>query len=111
MAEEILLNTAPRFDLRVDLDGAEYQLKFRYLQRMDRWQFSLYTSDGEPIKQGMMCLLSVRQLCGNTHPARPPGEFIFVDSSRKGVEAGLNDLAARVTLQYVSQDEVRELYA
>lgn len=111
MAEQIELKPLPRFDLRVDLDGVEYLLSFRYLQRLDRWAFSLYTAEGDPIREGMMCLLSVRQLLGNTHPSRPPGELVFVDSSQTGVETGFDDLGARVKLQYLSPAEVLELYA
>lgn len=111
MAEQIELKPLPLFDVRVDLDGVEYLLVFRYLQRTDRWAFSVYTGDGTAIREGAACLLSVRQLMGNTHPSRPPGELIFVDSSQKGLEAGFEDLGARVTLQYLSKAEVVTLYA
>jgi hypothetical protein len=110
MAVEFSLSSLPTYTLRVDLDEVEYRVDMRYLERTDSWMLDLYTSDDVAIKIGVPCLLGVRILKGCTHANRPPGDLVFVDSEGRGVEAGQSDIGSRVTLVYLTAEEVAEVY-
>lgn len=107
---EIPLFTDPQYTVRADLgtEGAEvqYEFEFRYLQRADLYLMSMYTADGEALFEGRPVLLGVRYLLGNTSTRRPPGDLIFVDSTTTNVDAGRNDLGSRVSLIYLTPEDI-----
>jgi hypothetical protein len=111
MAEQVsLVPSVAQYELRTDLEGAEYTLKMRYADRLGVWLMDLEDENGEPIITGAWCLLNVRLLKGNTVATRPPGDLVFVSTSQDGREATFDNMGTRVELIYLTAAEVVEGY-
>lgn len=100
---DTLTDGTTAYDQRVELDGEEWLLSFRWNSRIDRWFFSIDGLDGVPRLTGAAVSLAVplnrRSVNG------PPG--VFVATSESGDDPpGLLDLGGRVKLYYVEEAEL-----
>lgn len=96
-------NGAPAWTQTTSLEGRDYQLAFDWHQRMGRWVLHLRDQDGVNIRTGMVLNEGVEMLRGVVGTARPPGEFVVVDTSGAGdADPGFADLGigARFVLVY-----------
>lgn len=95
---------------RVTLDGREYVLTLKWLQRVEKWSVSLADQDEVPILSGVKLVADYPLLTLCRHDARcPPGELLASDSSRQGLDPHFADIsgdAPRVTLMYVPESEL-----
>lgn len=86
------------YDQRVELDGEEWLVSFRWNSRVDRWFFSIDGLDGVPRLTGAAVSLDIplnrRAVSG------PPGQFFAISESGDD-PPGLLDLGGRVKLFYV----------
>lgn len=100
---EIPLPTdAPLFTVRADLDGTDYDLRFDWSGRENRWTFSLYLPAGDPIARGLRVVPNWNVLRATQTPGRPPGQIWFLDERGRATEApGFSDLGRRVRLHYI----------
>ncbi len=92
------------YDQRVELDGEEWLLTFRWNPRIDRWFFSITGLDGVPRLTGAAVSLNIplnrRAVSG------PPGTFIALSESGDD-PPGLLDLGGRVKVYYVEKSDLR----
>lgn len=103
---DTLTDGTTAYDQRVELDGEEYLLRFRWNSRIDRWFLSIDGLDGVPRLTGAAVSLGIplnrRAVNG------PPGAFIALSESGDD-SPGLLDLGGRVKLYYVSPDDAADL--
>jgi hypothetical protein len=88
--------------IAITLDNEPYVLRARWNTTDAAWYLDAWERDGTtPIAFGIKLVLGV--LLGRTlnHPLFLAGMFM-VDDSGTGVEAGLSDLGARVTLWHMT---------
>lgn len=112
--------TLSDYDQVTTLDGRDYLLRCLFNEREGLWYLSMADVDGTLIVAGIKIVVEwdlLRRLVG---PARPPGILIARDTTSPAVDfeagekigaldPGLEDLGGRVTLVYISADEVAEL--
>jgi hypothetical protein len=105
MSEILIIPTSsdPRYSQRTALDGIEYDLRFDYISRLGRWQFSIYSIDDEPLATGMMLLAGKSLLERRRYDLRLPQGEIFVMSADNS-SPGLLDLqpGGKCRLVYVT---------
>lgn len=90
---------------RVQLDGVEYQLRWRWVQRASRWSLDVADANGVLLAGGIR-VTSLRPLLEGVRSARPnfpPGELFVLDTRRSGRQApGLDELGSdRFPILYV----------
>jgi hypothetical protein len=88
------------YSFQVDLEGATYELELLWVERTPGWYLSLYAEDGTLLLANRRLVLGAFLTRRFKNPALPPGDFHLVDTSGQDVEAGLNELGARVLLLY-----------
>lgn len=103
---DTLTDGTTAYDQRVELDGEEWLISFRWNSRIDRWFFSIDGLDGVPRLTGAAVSLNVplsrRAVNG------PLGEFIALSESGDD-PPGLLDLGARVKLYYLEAADLAAL--
>lgn len=98
----------PHHVFQVQLDGATYGLEFRWNERAAGWFLSIYDS------AGTLLLANRRLVLGWGLIARfkrwqsrlPKGDFVVLDTTQSGMEAGLSDLGTRVKVKYLEEAEL-----
>lgn len=84
---------------RVSLDGRDYLLDFSWHAREGSWYLHLSDQSGELIAGGLKLVLG--RIGQRVIDSRAPaGGLAVVDTTGLGLEAGLDDLLARVALVY-----------
>lgn len=83
-----------------ELDGAEYQLYFKYNEREDTWYLDISDLQGNAIRSGMKMVVNFPFMRTCMISERPPGEFTALDTLSDPRDPGLDDLDERVTLVY-----------
>lgn len=96
------------------LDGVNYTLEWRYMQRQDRWFLNLASSDGTPLVNGIKIVCGFPLLAFCRRPGMPTGNLIALplaaDDSPPGfAELGDGSDGRRVVLLYLSADEIEAL--
>ena len=92
----------PSYFQAVLLDGTYYILQFEWVDRAFRWYMSTYDADQALIVGALPLLVRAPLLRGTTtNLARPPGDFLLLDTSGQDKEAGLLDLGSRCILYYI----------
>lgn len=91
---------------RCVINAVELWLEFRWNERDNAWYMSMYDLEDDPIFEGekvaLGALIGARK---RYDPRWPGGCFLADDTSGANVEAGLDDLGARVQLRYFTRDE------
>lgn len=104
MADPIEIPVAldtPLYTQRTTLDGREYQLRFDYNGREDRWYLDILTVDGQKLVTGIKLIGNWPLLRRFTDPRLPPGNLVAVDfSPLEGEPPGFAELGRRVLLTY-----------
>jgi hypothetical protein len=85
---------------RYTLDGVEYQFRWSYIERGDRWKLSVLDTDDSAIVEGIACVASFPLFDLLTDSRRPPGELMLFDTQGQGASPGLDDLGVRVLVVY-----------
>ncbi len=103
MLIDTLTDGTTAYDQRVELDGEEWLLTFRWNSRIDRWFFSIAGLDGVQRLTGAAVSLSIplnrRSVSG------PPGVFVALSESGDD-PPGLLDLGGRVKLYYIEKSDL-----
>jgi hypothetical protein len=89
------------YSMRVPLNGVEFLLAFKWNTREGAWYFTISDAAGVPIRSGVKVTLGPGLLRSCVDVRRPRGEFIAVDTTGQGQEAGFTDLGDRVLLTFV----------
>jgi hypothetical protein len=83
----------PYYTMRTRLDGREYNLRFAYNERSDRWHLDIATDADEPLVSGIKLICNWPLLRFFKWDRRlPPGELRVMDLSPDGSPPGLYDL-------------------
>lgn len=91
--------------IEIALDDVPYVLRVRWSSRLEVWFLDVYEQDGtSPIALGLALVLGV--LIGE-HVLHVlfDGALFLRDDSGTGLDAGLGDLGARVTLWYLTPQD------
>jgi len=99
-------STDGNFYMVITLDGAEYQLYFKYNAREDFWYLDVNDTDGNPIRLGMKLVVNFPVMRTCQLQTRPPGEIIVLDTIEPVEDPGLNDLDENVTMVYEEQSSL-----
>lgn len=111
MTLAIAIPEGPAWTQRVRLDGAYYTIAGRWNERTGAWVLDIGDSSGVLHAAGVPIRLGVDLLGQVQDVALPPGILIAIDSQGGAAEAGRLDLGERVSLLYVSADEVAAIRA
>lgn len=83
----------PYYTQRTRLDGREYNLRFAWNQRIERWFLDINDGDGVPIVLGLKLTSNWPLLRAYRYDPRvPPGELAAMTSPKDNVPPGLNDM-------------------
>jgi hypothetical protein len=99
--EIVTPSTLPVFATRVDLEGASYELRFRWNGREARWLLDIYDGTGETVVHGLALLADTpiaEQIAGLE--GVPPGVLFPFDTSFRQLDPGVADLGERVLVMY-----------
>lgn len=96
----------PNFDVTAVLDGETYTLYFKWNVRWSTWFLEVHDEDDENVLIAGVALRADYGLAAYFTGRAPPGMFVAVDTSGQGLDPGLNDLGARVQVQYFSAGEL-----
>jgi len=99
----------PYFSVDVELDTLNYVLEFAWNERASAWFVSMTTSGGDVIFSGRKLVLDWPLWFRVVDNRLPGGILLATDTSGVGLEAGVNDLGARVEVAYVTAEEVLAL--
>lgn len=93
----------PDYTMRCRLDGLDYNLRFLWNERMERWGLSIFRDDQVLLVGGLFLVCNWRLLRFYQYNLDvPPGELIAVDLSGDQAPPGLYDMGQdfRVQLTY-----------
>lgn len=106
-----LANGVPYYTFRTKLDGRDYNFRFAWNQRMERWFMDIMDTEENPLALGIKIVANQRLLRFYQHDDRlPPGELMAVDLSGDGSPPGFYDLGIgkRCELSYFAVTETEE---
>jgi len=101
---------AAYYSEKTRLDGRDYILRFAWNQREERWYFSLFDEEEQPIIQ------SVKVICNwpflryyRSDPRVPPGELMATDLTGNNTPPGFEELGEgrRVEFVYVPSEDLQ----
>ena len=105
--EEIPTSTQlSHYEQEVELDGVEFKLEFRFVDRDDAWYLTISDTDDVVLRAGIKVVLSwslLRLWAGSEAPA---GEIVSVNQGAIPAPPTLNQLGAEVLLEYLDEAEI-----
>lgn len=96
-----LVPSNPDYDMNVTLDGIRYIMHVYWNDRDAAFYFDMFAADRTPIATGIKITLGC--YLGRTTQAAPfnAGVIIAMDTYGNDIDAGIDDLGARVQMYYV----------
>lgn len=91
----------PHYQFAIDLEGTEYALEFHWNERDRAWFLTIMDADEAILLAGLRVLIGANLTARFATAGLPPGSFVAIDTSGGSVEAGIDELGARVLLCYV----------
>ena len=97
----------------VTLGGRDYELTFRWSQRMGRWSLDVADQSGAPIVSGQVLAPGFGVLRGSIDTRRPAGDLVLLDTQAPPItDPSFTSLGDRHQLLYLDGAElaaVREI--
>jgi hypothetical protein len=91
----------------LSLDGVLFTLELRWNSRAQAWSMDLYDAASNLLAGGLRLVADTPLLERfGKRDDFPAGDFIAFDSSAQGLDPGYEDLGTRVSLLYVTAEEV-----
>ncbi len=107
MAFTIQLNsTFEDFGFFIDIDERVYRMDFRWNTRIERWTCSIATELREEIVGMLPVFADWAPFSRYRDDRLPSGELIFIDTSGKGLDPAKADLGNRVSLVYLTAEDL-----
>lgn len=104
------------YELTVELDRVDYDLRFLWNDRDETWYLTITetqttnidadTGEKVPLLAGVPILIGVPLLRVLRGLVRPSGELMAFDTTNEGRAPGLTELGARVQLLYIEASEL-----
>lgn len=104
------------YEVTVELDGVDFDLRFLWNDRDETWYLTISetqsttidadTGEKVPLLAGVPVLIGVPLLRVLRGSVRPSGELVAYDTTNLGRAPGLTDLGSRVQLFYVEASEL-----
>lgn len=92
------------FDFRSTLDGVEYEFRFRFNRRDDRWYLSIFDNAGAPIRQGIAGVVNFDLVFRIADFRAPPGRLFLTDVRTPPAAPSQLELGDPVAFIYVDQE-------
>lgn len=92
--------SVPNYRVATTLSGVPYLLDVRWNGRAEAWFLTVLDARGVVIRAGIKIVLGVLLGWRVTDLRWPPGVFMAVDLSNRGIDARLDDLGTRVVVWY-----------
>lgn len=101
-----LVPSVPWYRVGTTLETVHYLLDVRWNSRDSAWYMDVLAQDETPIVVGLKLVLGVNlgQFC--TDPLFQNGMLRVTDTSGQGLDAGFDDLGARVVVTYAAFDDL-----
>ena len=88
------------FEFSAALNSQLFWFKFSFNPRQQRWIFSLFDADKQPIRQGMAVITGYPVLNRVQDVRKPMGQIVFIDTANTAKPPSFNDLGTRVRMVY-----------
>lgn len=108
-SDEIVLPFIPsvgRYRFSTVIEDTQYVFDVRWNTRDAAWYFDVREADLTIIASGLKIVLGTYIGRQSTHSLFSDGVFVAYDQSRQGLDAGLDDLGARVQVKYLTRLEL-----
>lgn len=96
-----LENSKPSFIFQVELEGSNFEYRFRWNGRMENWIFDLYDAVGTAIQTGNTFIVDFDLLKQNVTTNKYPGTLVAFNTETPGVNADRFNIGGDVKLQYL----------
>ena len=97
---------AAHYQFPVELEGVVFGLEFYWNARDASWYLTILDAEGVPLLSSRKLVLDLPLTARYRDLRLPRGEFVVLDTTGQGLEAGLKDLGTRVLLVYVPSTEL-----
>ncbi len=97
------------YEFEIELDGVEFRLEFRFIERDDSWSMTIRDTDDVILRAGLKVVLSWDMLRLWAEATRPEGEIISVNQGNVLAPPTLNQLGKEVLLNYLDSAELAAL--
>ncbi len=97
---QIPITSDPDSVFTVDLDGVVFQIRLTLNERTGRFKMDLMTEIGEPIVEGVACVVNYPLLKKFKDLRMPEGDLFFWDSTDQNREPNEENLGTEVVLLY-----------
>jgi hypothetical protein len=108
MAIIIPTRSDPRYQIEVELAGANYLFDFEWNDRAESWFFDVSDQSYTKLLSGVRIVVGFPLWTRYRNPRLPSGDLSAVDTSGAGLDPKLEDLGDRVLLVYTPIDEIPE---
>jgi hypothetical protein len=99
-------DATPHYSFGVTLDGVAYTFEFRWNDRGEFWVFDIADGSGNPLVSGRKVVVDFPLLGRFAVEGLPEGSLFAVDTSGAGQGPTLEDFGARVTMVYLTAEEM-----
>jgi len=82
------------------LDGKNFRFDFQYNSREGYWYFDVYDSVGDPVRQGLKCVINWPLIARDMELSAPIGELLFVDTRINPPDPDFETLGINSILTY-----------
>jgi hypothetical protein len=100
---------SPDFQMRTELDGRIYTLRFIYNERAERFTLSIGDESGAEIVSGIAVVSNFPLLNRFLDPRLPPGVLFALDTTDSGLDPTADTFGSEVVLVYATASELAAL--
>lgn len=88
------------YTFTVTLEGVDYIIGFTWNGRLLKWIMDISTAEGDPIVFGSVVNCGSSPLVRHKDERLPPGKIVFLDTTGKDIDPGIDDFGTRVLCMY-----------
>ena len=100
-----IFTSSTYFEYVIDLDGADWVLRFRWSSRFDTWYLDVFDADEQPVALGVRLVLGVDLLA--TYPgAKPAGMLAVITLDKTPTDPGFGSFDRGHRLVYFEAADI-----